>query len=331
MSQALAVLLVGVLVAGVLLLPAGRLERRAPADLLAVVRLLTIIALAVLPIALAVCAAALLSSSTHGGSSLDRATSTWLATTLYLLALALGLRLLWVAGRIIRSSRAAAVRGATARLAERIPLASGDFAYVLPVAEPLAYTAGLARGQVVVSRGLLDLLTREERRALLAHELAHLRGGHQRMLLIAKIVADALGFLPPVRRAFFSLRRQLEAAADAHAVAAVGDPRVVACTVAKTVLAESPVAVAPAGGGSDLCYRLERLRNPPDRSRAATAVAATSGALVAAMLVVSVCLAIHAGLLLGNVALCLAALGAVTLPPLVRRQRFGPLERASLV
>ncbi len=274
--------------------------------------------MAVLPIAVAVCAAAVLSAKAHGGCGLGYATSRWLAGGLYLLALAFGLRLLWAALRLWRASRAATVSGAVGRLATRMPFAGGQDAYVLPVEEPLAYTAGLARPQVVVSRGLLDSLDGDERRALLAHELAHVRGGHQRMLFVGNVVADALGFLPPVRTAFASLRRQLEAAADARAAAAVGDPKVVARAIAKSALASAPAGASPLAAGSDICERLDRLAGARRPSPLASAAAAVGAALVATALIVSVCLAGHTGALLANALLCLALLAALALPPLVR-------------
>lgn len=59
-----------------------------------------------------------------------------------------------------------------------------------------AFASGLSRaeGQVTVTRGLLDALGREELRAVLAHELAHIRGGDARLAVVAAIFAGMLTF-----------------------------------------------------------------------------------------------------------------------------------------
>ena len=282
------------------------------------VRLLTLIAAAVLPVALVVCAGVVLTSKAHGGCGLGYGASRWLADGLYALAALIPLRVLWVGARALRATRAAAVPRGAMRALPRLPIEGRRVAFVLPVDEPLAYTAGIGRGQVVVSRGLLVLLDDEERRALLAHELAHLRAGHQRMLFVGEVVAGALGFVRPVRSAFASFRRAIEVAADAQAAQAVGDPRVVARAIAKTALASSSAVGVPLAGPSDLLERLERLASPPPRSAPASAAVAAAGALVVVALVLSVCLALHTGPLAANAMLCLAVLAAIALPPLVR-------------
>lgn len=289
-----------------------------PPDLAGVLRLLTLVALAVLPIALATCAATVMSARGHGDCRLSAATSHSLGTVLYVVAAGISLRLVWVGLRLWRASRAVLVRGAAARVVDRLPLEGGQAALVLPLAEPVAYTAGLARPQVVVSRGLLALLDEDERRALLAHEYAHAQSGHQRMLFVGGVVAHAFGFLAPVRRVFVSLRRSLEIAADDRALAVVGDPGVLARAIAKAALAAAPSSAIPHFGGSDLRVRLERLEHPDRSSRPATALAASGAMLTAIAVVVSACLAFHSGALLVGAAACLSGLGALVLPPLLR-------------
>lgn len=293
------------------------------------VRLLTLVAAAVLPLSLAACTAAALGSHARCECGSSHAGSQWAAAILYGVALALGARLLWAAVSLWRATRAALVRGAAARFATRIELTGRHDVFVLPVTEPVAYTAGLTRPQVVVSRGLLDSLEEDERRALLAHELAHARGGHQRMLFVGGVIADALGFLPPIRNAFAALRRNLEAAADAQAAVTVGDTHVVRRAIAKTALATAPYATAPAGAGSELRERLERLERPPAPSRLYTAVGAGGGAAMGLALVASTCLALHTGDPIATTLACVAALAALALPALTRPAR--PPFEASIV
>ncbi len=143
------------------------------------------------------------------------------------------------------------------------------------------------------------------------------------MLFVGNVVADAFGFLPLVRAAFASLRRQLEAAADDRAVAAVGDPDILVRAIAKAALYSTPAAVAPLAAGAEVSERLDRLARPRRSSRPASAVAALGGLLVALALVVSVCLAAHAGPLPAKSLLCVAALGTLTLPSLVGGRNVG--------
>jgi Zn-dependent protease with chaperone function len=100
-----------------------------------------------------------------------------------------------------------------------------------------------------------------ERDAVIAHEQAHLRLRHHRLLCFAQVVATALGTATPAaRRAHASLQRELEAIADEAAAQTVGDHRVVARALAKAALAgraEGPVTGF--GGERDLAYRIERL------------------------------------------------------------------------
>ncbi len=85
---------------------------------------------------------------------------------------------------------------------------------VMEVPELNAYASGLSRetGAVTVTRGLLEALEPDELRAVLAHELAHIRGGDARLGVIAAIFAGILTFVAEIvlrggRRAVFVPRR----------------------------------------------------------------------------------------------------------------------------
>lgn len=85
---------------------------------------------------------------------------------------------------------------------------------VMEVPELNAFASGLSRetGAVTVTRGLLEALEPAELRAVLAHELAHIRGGDARLGVIAAIFAGILTFLAEMlfrggRRAIFLPRR----------------------------------------------------------------------------------------------------------------------------
>ncbi|MEU3890290.1 M56 family metallopeptidase [Streptomyces sp. NPDC029041] len=122
---------------------------------------------------------------------------------------------------------------------------------VLPDAEPYAYAlppggrrggAGpradgrrprRGRGRVVVTTALLDRLRPAERRALFAHERAHLAARHDRFLLAVQLAARANPFLRPLRTA---VAYTAERWADEEAARAVGSRRTVARAIGTAAL-----------------------------------------------------------------------------------------------
>lgn len=309
----------GIGLAAVLALAAPRvaaaaLDRRIPPRLAAAVHLWALIGMGVAPVALLLCLAG-------PGSPAWSACQGAAGSAGHLLAWgALGGAGL-VAGALAVSA-ARAVRATAAARPDRLGALQPSFTaegvpvHVLPVGRPVAFSVGLRQPRVVLSRGLLELLADDERRAVIAHEVAHARGGHLGPLFLAQVVGRALGELPPVRWASAALRRELEAAADEHAARAVGDREVVAVAIAKVALADSAAFRAGAfAGGADIAYRIERLLAPGPGSRLRDAVAlGLVGTLVAAT-VVAQCGALHAGALWAGVASCLV-LGWVGTRPL---------------
>ncbi|MEV7617146.1 M56 family metallopeptidase [Streptomyces sp. NPDC089799] len=112
---------------------------------------------------------------------------------------------------------------------------AGRSVAVLPDAVPYAYAVPGRRGggRVVVSSGMLAGLAPGERRALFAHERAHLSGRHHRFLLAVQLAARANPFLRPLRTAVaFTAERW----ADEEAAARTGSRRTVAVAVGKSAL-----------------------------------------------------------------------------------------------
>lgn len=113
---------------------------------------------------------------------------------------------------------------------------------VLPDGAPYAYALpGGRRDRVVVTTALLACLEPAERRALFAHERAHLAARHHRLLLAVRLAARANPFLRPLRTA---VSYTAERWADEDAARAVGSRRVVARAIGKAALvsAGSPAA-----------------------------------------------------------------------------------------
>jgi Zn-dependent protease with chaperone function len=164
----------------------------------------------------------------------------------------------------------------------------------LPRAAPVAYSLGGHRPQVVVSQGLRDRLDGGGLAAVLAHEAAHLRAGHDRWLHLARAAEAALWFAPWARPAAGALRLWLERWADEDAARQVGRPALrAALLTAAGIEPATPMAAALSGAGA-LAERITALAaGPPDGAgglRAAAPLAVTAmtavagaGALVAAL------------------------------------------------
>jgi Zn-dependent protease with chaperone function len=88
-------------------------------------------------------------------------------------------------------------------------------------------------GRVVVTTALLDRLRPAERRALFAHERAHLAARHDRFLLTVQLAARANPFLRPLRTA---VAYTAERWADEEAARAIGSRRTVARAIGTAAL-----------------------------------------------------------------------------------------------
>ncbi|MFI6012643.1 M56 family metallopeptidase [Streptomyces sp. NPDC051243] len=143
-------------------------------------------------------------------------------------------RTLWRHGRVRRRAH---------RALAGLP---GTQVAVLPDEVPYAYALpGGRRDRVVVTTALLDCLEPPERRALFAHERAHLAARHQRFLLAVQLAARANPFLRPLRTA---VSYTIERWADEDAAQAVGSRRTVARAIGKAALVSRGTPVATLAG-----------------------------------------------------------------------------------
>ena len=176
---------------------------------------------------------------------------------LALAALGLGLRSI---GRQVRATRRylAALRPSAAGFE-----IDGVHCHLIDSSEPHAFCAGYLRPRVYLSRGAWDELDPDELRAVLAHESHHVRRRDPLRLLAARALADALFFLPILRRSSERYAALGELAADEAAVAASGGHGPLASALLK--FSESPshpaavVALAP--------ERVDHLMGDPDVTR----------------------------------------------------------------
>jgi Peptidase family M48 len=177
-------------------------------------------------------------------------------------ALATGLVAIVLAGRAcLHLARVALSAHRTASAVAALP-AIGDLAVVHDPAVH-AYAVPGRGGRVVVSTGMLRALSGPQRRALLAHEQAHLRHRHYRYTQLARLAAAANPLMHPVARA---VDQATERWADAAAVREIGDPTTLAHALGLAALAR-PILPAHALGAShhDVVDRIRDLLEPPRR------------------------------------------------------------------
>lgn len=147
---------------------------------------------------------------------------------------------------------------------------------------PMAYSLGGRDRLIVATRSLVDRLSPEQLRAVLAHERAHLRGRHHQLVAVADTIAKALGFIPLMRHARGVLRLQVELAADRAAVQECGLDAVRSALLALTAQPSPPGALAMASG--DIAVRLRNLGRTAAWPRALRRVVAGFMAVLAVTL-----------------------------------------------
>ncbi|MFE3323444.1 M56 family metallopeptidase [Streptomyces sp. NPDC059176] len=125
------------------------------------------------------------------------------------------------------------VRRRAARALEGLPPAR---IAVLPDTARYAFALPGPASRIVVSTGMLSGLDPAERRALFAHESAHLAAGHHRHLMAALLAARANPFLRPL---YTAVAYCAERWADEEAAELIGNRRVMARAVGKAALAST--------------------------------------------------------------------------------------------
>ncbi len=163
----------------------------------------------------------------------------------------------------------------------RAPTGQADLAIVpsdIPTAFALPGQLG-HHGQVVVSTAMLRSLEPDERRALLAHERAHLRCHHHRFVRLTQLAGAAVPMLMPLYR---RVRYATERWADEEAVREVGSRTVVARAIARAALAQTGGMQAALGvADTGVVQRVESLLNEVPRPSRCFEIGAIGAVLVA--------------------------------------------------
>jgi hypothetical protein len=153
---------------------------------------------------------------------------------------------------------------------------------VIDAPESWAITAGLWRPYVVVSTGLVASLTSTQLRAVLTHERAHVTRRDPQRIVVGRILAAHLWFLPIARDMRDRSERGCELAADRAATRRWGRSALAGALLSVLPLSSGELAGAAFSGRDLLAARIAQLESghPPGPERiplvhsAATVVAA---------------------------------------------------------
>lgn len=180
-----------------------------------------------------------------------------------------------------------------------------DGALLLPAGVPAAYCVPGGKGRIVLTTGAAASLGDAQRRAVIAHERAHLRGRHHLVLLSASVAVASLPWLPFLRQAQRRIAAYIEMVAD-DAAARISGPGTVLSALVGLVRIDTAGSL-PASGTATF-ERIQRLLEPDTASvkrgrRCLVATGAASMAIFPSVLVAAPLLAAYAGL-------CLPVVGA---------------------
>jgi hypothetical protein len=191
-------------------------------------------------------------------------------------ALAAGALLAWALFRLARDLHRR--RDAVRQLRHAGPAVDG--VVVADWTEPLAIAVPGKPGEILLTTGMLRVLGADERRAVVAHERAHLAHRHHLAMLLVSAAVAVNPLLRPVRDTVGYL---VERWADEEAAADIGDRDLVARAVARAALAAAAPAPAAALGmhGGVVVRRVRALRVPsPADGRLPRLVLAAAAAVV---------------------------------------------------
>jgi hypothetical protein len=209
---------------------------------------------------------------------------------------AAALAALWVSWRRVTALVAAHRQG------RRLP-GSGQVVVVSDEAAD-AYAVPGWPGRIVITSGMMLALSPAERRVLLAHERAHVRGHHYLFTAAARLAAAANPLLRPVSDA---VGYCVERWADERAATATGDRALAARAIARAALAAAAapqqrpepalgVTAVPDGmrGAGVMPRRVAALLRPPPRARLALLAVAVALVVVCGLAVLEAGLDLHA-------------------------------------
>lgn len=109
-----------------------------------------------------------------------------------------------------------------------------------------AFTCGLFRPRIYVSKGLMSELEYAELKAVLLHELAHKKDRDPLRFFLLSLAKDVFFYLPALRGLLSRIRRLREFEADAKAASAMEEPYSLAHALLKAIRPATPARIPSA-------------------------------------------------------------------------------------
>jgi Zn-dependent protease with chaperone function len=132
--------------------------------------------------------------------------------------------------------------------------------------QPLAFAMGMITQKIVITTGLLKLLSQKELEAVLLHELYHVQHRHGLLLLCAEIISSTLAFFPILLDTLSNMKAHFELAADQFARSKQQTGRYVFSAIHQVVRTQSSPIFTPAFSATIIEQRLQRLSNVPSQA-----------------------------------------------------------------
>jgi hypothetical protein len=182
---------------------------------------------------------------------------------------------LWLGGAVLMAGLLSAlVKGVcglvkTRRAIRRLPLkrVAGSIVLIDDTGSGAAFTHGLIRPRVYLSRGLIRSLTHDELKGVFLHELHHKRRYDPLRFFLLTFVKDVFFYLPVARYLAGYVRTRSEGAADDAAVMGMKEPYSLAGALIKVARANTLkgagasvfASIRGAGGDGSVEARINRL------------------------------------------------------------------------
>lgn len=182
-------------------------------------------------------------------------------------------------------------RGSLQRLAEQVGLVGRiDLVEAL---EPRCFCYELVQPRVVVTTGLVAMLSDTELEAILRHEAYHVRNYDPLRLLVGRALVAAFFFVPALRDLFAHYRLHVEVIADEQAVRQMHQVQSLAAALDKLLDAEtaSPMLLPAIAGASSLELRIDHLLGEPVQASIRTPTPRLAVSLLLVLLVAAPALA----------------------------------------
>ena len=161
---------------------------------------------------------------------------------------------------------------------------------------PLAYSIDGRPGYVVATEGLARCLTDRQQAAVIAHERAHLRARHHRILSACEVFAAALPRVPLLAAAPPAVETLIELVADRAAAKTTSADSMSTALRAVSSSATSGAPLSPVHFSDSISVRLRRLDEIPlDGGIAVVTVYATAFAVLLPVVAAAMALAAAAG------------------------------------